>query len=584
MYRPLNTKGFTLVEAIVVSAVSVIIFGALLESFKYALDLSNVSRTKLSALSVANERMEHFRSLPYDDVGTVLGIPSGTIPQNSTTTLNGIEFHERVLVEYVDDDADGLGAADTNAIVSDYKRVKLEYTWMLREEMHSIMLVSDIVPRSVETTAGGGTVRINVIDADSSLLQGASVRLFNNVVGPVDVTRFTDVNGEALFSGAATGSDYQVVVTANIGGHQYSTTQTYVATTSNPNPIVSPFSVLEADVSTLTFQIGELSDLDIYSRSSILEGVFTETFSDLLAVASSSAVAASGDSLVLQDTAGVYSSTGFAFLGPIAPASLLAWQTLRIAVDSPANTAYRVQFYTGAAPGPFMLIPDSDLPGNGVGFTDTIVDISELSGIVYPVVFAGVTLETTDPAVTPNVEEVGVFYRESETTLPSATFSMHGNKTIGTDVSAQPIYKVSAGFLQTDASGSYSTTSLEFDDYTLSFTGYDIAMACPVHPFVHQAGIDGELETVLVADAADTLRVIVSDSMGRMIPGAAVRLTRTGYDITIFTDNCGQAFFTGGVTANSDYTLEVSTTGYNTYSVMTFAISGETTTTVILSE
>lgn len=579
-----TTNGFTMIEAVVVAAVSTIIFGALLGAFRYALDLSTLSKSKLSALSVANQRMEYFRSLPYNDVGTILGIPSGSIPQNSTTTLNGIDFHERVLVEYVDDDGDGQGAADSNAIVSDYKRVKLEYTWNLRGENYEIELISDIVPRSVETTAGGGTVRINVLDADSALLPGASVRLFSTVTGPVDVTRFTDASGVALFSGAPMGSDYQVEVTANIGGHAYSSAKTYIATTSNPNPVVAPFTVLEADVSTLSFQIGRLSDFALSTKSSITAGVFTEDFNDLLAVASSSDVAAVGGDLVLRDTAGTYESDGFVFLGPITPATLLAWQTLRIAADAPANTSYRVQLYTGVAPGPFVLIPDGDLTGNAAGLTDAIIDISALDVSTYPTIFVGVTLETTDTAVTPSVNEVSVFYRESEVAESGATFNMHGNKIIGTDAGLQPLYKFDRGFLQTDGSGGFATSSLEFDNYTFTFIGRDIAMACPAHPFVQQAGVDGELEVVLAAAAADTLRVSVVDSIGRAIPGADVRLTRPGYDVTITTDLCGQSFFTGGVTADTDYTITVTTTGYNPGSVTPFTIGGDTVTTITLSE
>ncbi|MBP6881311.1 MAG: carboxypeptidase regulatory-like domain-containing protein [Candidatus Pacebacteria bacterium] len=579
----LKNSGFTMVESLVVASVSVIIFGSLMLAYMYSLELVSVSRSKLSALSAANQRMEYFRSLPYDSVGTILGIPSGLIPQNSTTTLNGIEFHERVLVEYVDDDADGQGAADGNAIVSDYKRVKLEYTWKIGEETYDLMLVSDVIPRSVETSAGGGTVRVNVLDADASPLSGANVRLFNTVVGPVDVTRFSDVSGTALFSGAATGSDYQVVVTANIGGQQYSTAQTYVATTSNPNPIVSPFSVLEADVSTLTFQIGELSDLDVLTWSSLTEGSFSETFVDLTAISSSSAVAAVGGNLVLQDTVGVYETIGVAYLGPIAPVPLSRWQTLRIAAVSSANTAYRVQLFTGAFPGPFILIPDVDLPGNAAGFTDTIIDISSLDQGVYPSVIVGVTLETSDTAVTPSVDEVSVFYRQSGTALADAAFTMHGNKIIGTNASAQPIYKYDISS-STDASGELTIIDLEFDDFTFAFGGHDIAMACGGHPFVQQAGVDGEFETVLVPDAADTLRVTVVDMSGRTIPGADVRLTRIGYDVTIATDSCGQAFFTGGVSANSDYTIEVATTGYVNNTVNSFTISEDTATTIILSE
>jgi len=580
---PIKNAGFTLVELIIVSALSVIIFGALFGSLKYSLDLVSASRAKLSALAVANDRMEYFRSLPYNDIGTILGIPPGTIPQNSTTSLNGIEFTEKVLVEYVDDAADGQGAADANGIPSDYKRVKLMYTWEIRGETYNIISVSDIMPRSVETTAGGGTVRINVIDANSALLQGATVRLFNDGLVPqIDVTRVTDASGAALFSGAPAGSDYQVEVTANIGGHVYSTDKTYIATTSNPNPLVAPFSVLESDVSTLTFQISELSDLDIVTRSVVNENVFQETFADLLAVASSSQVAAGGD-LVLMDNFGVYETSGFAYLGPITPTPLQAWQVVRVAADIPANTLYRVQFYTGATPGPFTLIPDGDLPGNATGFSDTIFDISALDPITYPTIYVGITLETTNSSVTPELDEVSVFYRESENVLSNTAFSIRGNKIIGTDAAMQPIYKYSVS-TSTDASGELTVVDLESDTYTLNFGGYDIARSCPAHPYVHRGGEHGKTELLLVADTANTVRVSVFDTLGRAIPGAAVHITRAGYNTTILTDVCGQAFFTGGVTPDSDYTIGVSATGYVSYNASSFTVGGDTVTTVILSQ
>lgn len=584
MYKHRTAAGFSLVEVIVVSAMSVIVFGALFASYKYSLDLISLSRAKLSALSVANDRMEYFRSLPYDDVGTVAGIPSGSIPQNSTTTLNGIDFRERVLVEYVDDPADGVGASDATGIVSDYKRLKLEYSWETRGETNKISLVSNIVPRSVETTAGGGTVRVNVIDENSVLLPGASVRLFNNTISPVvDVTRFTDSGGVALFAGAPTSSDYEVEVTANISGNQYSTDQTYQVTIANPNPIVAPFAVLEADVSTLTFQIGELSDLNVSTRSSVSEGMFREEFSVPVAVSSSSVEVVSG-SLMLENTAGVYDTSGYIYLGPVTPASLSNWQSVRVAASLPANTTHKVSFYTGPAFGPYILIPDTDLPGNSVGFTETIIDISELDTIAYPTLSVGITLETADTNVTSRINEISVFYRESETALANISFDIQGNKIIGTDASAAPIYKYTNS-LQTNGAGTLIINDLEFDSYSLDFgIGYDVAMACPTHPFVQKAGVDGDLEVVLVPNTTNNLRVLVVDSLSRMISGASVSLQRTGYNVTLLTDGCGQAFFSGGVSADNDYKLDVSTTGYNSESVDPFEISGTTTATIVLTE
>ncbi|MFT7644903.1 MAG: type II secretory pathway pseudopilin PulG [Candidatus Paceibacteria bacterium] len=584
----LSQKGFSFVEAVIVAALSAVVFGALFSSFQYSLNLINHSRAKLSAISVANDRMEYFRSLPYNDVGTISGIPPGTIPQNSTTTLNEIEFIERVLVEYVDDPSDGedgTATPDSNGIPSDYKRLKLEYTWEIGGATNSISLISNIVPRSVETTAGGGTARINVIDSEAALLPGASVQLVNKTTtSTIDVTRFTDANGAALFSGAPAASNYEVIVTANISGKDYSTAQTYEATTTNPNPVVSPFAVLESDVSTLTFQIGELSDLDIFTRSAITEGTFLEDFSSLLAVASSSKVETVAGELVLENTLGTYETSGVAYLGPIEPVPFLRWQTLRTAATLPVNTSHRVQFFTSTTTGQYTLVTDSELPGNVAGFTGTIVDLSKLDPGLYPSVYVGVTLETTDTSVTSAIDQISVYYRQSVTELPSITFDIRGEKIIGTDVVASPIYKYTDTLI-TDGTGEISVTDLEFDAYTITAPGgYDIAVGCPAHPFVQQAGVNGELELVLVGNAANTLNVLVVDGIGSSIPGASVNLTRPGYDVTIPTNNCGQTFFTGGVSDNTDYSIDVTASGYVSESVSLFEISGDSSTVITLTE
>lgn len=579
-------SGFSLVEAVVVAALSLFIFGALFSSFQYTLQLVNNSRAKLSALSIANDRMEYFRSLPYADVGTISGIPAGTIPQTSTTSLNGIEFAERVLVEYVDDPADGQDTAttsDSNLIPADYKRIKVEYTWFIGNATSSLSLISNVVPRSIETTAGGGTARINVIGANSLPLPGASVRLLNNTTTTtIDVTRTTDASGAALFSGAPAAGNYEVFVTGNIAGNQYSTTQTYQATTSNPNPIVSPFAVLEADVSTLTFQIGELSDLDIITYTDILEGSMVEPFTDLLAVASSTDIEVSGGAAVLESTLGVYENSGIVFTEIIEPSVLEQWEVARVAVNVPVNTAHAVRFYTGTSTGPFTLIPDSELPGNSIGFTETIIDLSGLDAVTYDAITAGITLETIDTAVTPEVDEIAVFYRESATIRPSVSFDMHGEKSIGTDVSFNPIYKYTNSF-STDGSGEHNISDLEFDLYTIENTdGYDVASACPGDPYVHEAGVDAVAEYVLVANSANTARIIVEDSAGRAIPGASVNLTRPGYDTTILTNTCGQAHFTGGMSTSNDYQVTVIVAGYTDEIITAFGVDGDVQLTVTL--
>jgi hypothetical protein len=577
-------SGFTLVEALIVIAISVLIFAALFAAFEYSLKLIAYSRAKTSAQSLANQRLEHFRSLPYDDVGTISGIPPGTIPQNSTTTLNGIVFFERVLVEYVDDDADGLGASDSNGIVSDYKRLKVEYSWNIHEATSSIAIISNIVPRSVETTAGGGTVRINVIDADASLLPGATVRLVNTTLTPsIDVTRYTDSSGAALFSGAPAGGGYEVYVTANISGDVYSTAQTYQVTAGNPTPVLAPFAVLEADISTLTLQIGALSDLDMYAYSSRVTGATEEDFADLASVDSSTNVSTVGSELVLQDVAGVYSSSGSVYI-PIVPTSLSEWGTIRVAADVPSNTSYLVRAYTGDSVSGYTLIPDSELTGNAAGLGGTLIDISELDPVTYPQIMIGVALSTGDTSITPQIDELGVYYIESESALGSLAFDIRGEKIIGTRADASKIYKYDESFT-TNGSGFYGIDDLEFDLYTFTFpSSYVIEEACSLHPFTHQAGVDGEVSFLLGSDPNYSLRVSVVDASGRPVPGSQIEISRAGFSDSTPASLCGQAFFGTGIGAHDDYAVTVNTAGYNTETVTAVSVDGNDAITVVLTE
>ena len=576
-------KGFSLIEVILVAALSTLVFGVLLASVQYSLELVSNSKAKLSALSLANDRMEYFRSLPYSEVGTVSGIPPGTIAQNSTTTLNGIDFSERVLVEYVDDPADGLLTAtstDSNGIPADYKRIKIEISWTSRGgNTNRISLISNIVPRSIETTDGGGTVRVNVIDADSNFLPGAEVTLVNNTTtSTISVTRLSDSSGVALFSGAPAANNYQVFVTAP----GYSQDQTYVATTSNPNPTTAPFSVLAADISTVTFQIGELSDLAITTFSSIIDDSIVEDFSSVAGVASSSNTVVSGGSLKLPETAGVYTALGSVYLNTITPTPLVQYEAITVAASVPVNTSYVVQLFT-LGTSTYTLIPDSDLPGNSTGYSDAIIGISSLDAGAYPSITVGISLQTGDTSVTPEVDEIALYYRSAETRRSGTVLSVQGNKTIGTDASSQPIYKFD-DIITTDGSGEYLYSDIEFDAYSVESSSLVAARACPAMPLLHRAGIDSDIELMLLNVGLHSLRVSVVNAAGQAIPGAMVTLDLAGTADTLETNACGQSFFSSGIGPATDYIITVAKSGYLTQVINPYEISGNNSTIVILSE
>lgn len=570
-----HKSGLTFVEVIIVTALSTAIFGALLFSFKYTLELINVSRAKLSALSVANDRMEFFRSLPYADVGTVAGFPSGVIPQTSTTSLNNIEFDERVIVTFVDDPGDdtGVGGTDRNLITTDYKVIKVEYTWEINGNTDTISLISNIVPPGQETNEGGGTARFNVYDHDINPLPNASVRIFTASTSGIDITRLTDSNGVADIAVPAD-SGYEVQVTANLFGQQYSTEETYVPDATVFTPTNSPFTVVEAGITTQTFFIGPLSDFLVTTYGAFTDNEYEEFFSDFDDAVASTSAAIDGGALVLAETAGVYDATGSVTLGPITPSPLLAWEGIRLDGDIPAGTSYTAQLYSGVAPGPYTLIPEADLPGNTTGFSADTIDISALDPAAYPTIFVQLTLTTTDTNVTPEINHLSVFSQATRTAEPSVSFSIRGNKLLGTTDVGGSIYKFNTT-TNTDAAGEERLVDLEYDTYTLDFTGYDIATACPGHATVHHAGVDTDAQYWLQPNAADTLRVVVEDAAGAPLPGIDVTLRRAGFNQSLVTNTCGQVFFNSGVGAHNDYEITVAGQGFDTETVVDFTIDGD---------
>ncbi len=552
-----NKKGFSLIEVLVVSAILLTFFTGLFGSVKYTLGLVSDSKAKLTALTVANDQMEYIRSLSYNAVGTVAGIPAGLIPQLSTTTLNTIEFQKRVLVEYIDDDADGLGAADSNGITTDYKQVKVSVTWNQRGVLREVFLISNIIPRSIETSVGGGTLRVNVLDADVVPLPGASVRVLNTTIAPnIDVTRTTDSTGIALFGGAPAGPNYEIFV-SRAG---YSNDRTYFATTSLPNPATQPVAVLEADISTMNFFIDELSQVTLRILSARSEQSLFETFSNMTGIATSTNIVTTAGDAILQSTAGVYATSGVLFLQTVTPSPAVSWTTIIANGNTSLNTTAKVRMYTGTST--YALVPESDLPGNAVGFEFGAINISVLPISMYPSLTVGITLTTSNTSITPRVSDVLTMYRASESVLTSTPVTMRGAKTIGTDAAGAAVFKNEYNGT-TNISGKYVFSNIEWDAYNVTSSGYDIAEACSEHPLEISPGLISTTDLLFVTNTAITLRVAAETSAGLPLRNATVTLSRPGFSETYTTGSCGQVFFSSLVNA-ADYQLVVVANGYTT--------------------
>ena len=566
-----------MIEALIVIGLMVIVFGGLFAAFEYSLKLISHSRAKMTALSLATDRVEYIRSLPYNSVGTISGIPNGAIPQNRTVTLNSIQFNERVLIEYVDDSADGLGALDSNGILADYKTAKVEYTWNIYGTPQSFNLITSVMPRSIETTAGGGTFRVNVFDANILPVAGASVRLFNTTgTSSIDVTRFTDATGVALFTGAPAGGGYEFFVSAP----GYSTDQTRRATTSLENPATLPASVIESDVSTMNFQIDRLSDLTINLFDAQVTDTYLEPFTDLLGAATSSGVTVSAGALRLTDVAGVYGSSGHLLLNPIAPTPLLSWGVIDIESVTSAQTDVRVRFYEGTSTA--SLISNADLPGNSIGFAERYIDLRELNATVFPSIVVGIELTSSNSSVTPTVNSISISHIESRSMLPATSLGLRGSRPIGTNAAIQTVYK-NVISTTTNSLGRIELKNIDFDSYLVTpGSGYVVQEACSSNPYSLAADVKDQLDLLVTAGTSDNLRVFVKAIDNSPVIGATVKLRKGASTWTEVTGWCGQVYF-DGLTAGSDFDIDITAAGFPGQTLSSTTVSGVTVQEVVMT-
>src|SRR3990167_10855367 len=101
-----SESGITLIDTLFGTALMLLIFVGIAGGFKLSVDVVTNNKARAGAVALANERMEYIRSLSYNAIGTVGGIPAGTIPQTEPVSLNAVDYTRRTFVSYEDDPGD----------------------------------------------------------------------------------------------------------------------------------------------------------------------------------------------------------------------------------------------------------------------------------------------------------------------------------------------------------------------------------------------------------------------------------------------------------------------------------------------
>src|SRR5690606_13925038 len=105
--------------------------------------LISFNRARISAKHLAQEKMELIRNLPYDEIGTQGGIPSGSLLQNESIQQNGLNFNVKTDIIYIDDPFDDTSPDDL--LPTDYKRVRVDVSWGgITPSRNPIVFVTDV--------------------------------------------------------------------------------------------------------------------------------------------------------------------------------------------------------------------------------------------------------------------------------------------------------------------------------------------------------------------------------------------------------------------------------------------------------
>lgn len=254
-------KGQILLGILISVAIFAILVHALFTLISSSYEFVNFNRARITARHIASEKIEIVRNLAYEDIGTKSGIPLGILDQEENILRNGLNFLVKTSIIYIDDDFDDTAPADTQA--QDYKRVRVEVSWegLAASGKNPVVLITDVAPQQA-TPSSGGTLTIFVFDANGESVAQAQIRIVAlSLNPPIDTPYTTGDDGTITLPGTpACNSCYEITVTKADCSEDRTYSESEVA-----NPIKPHASVLEGEVTQVSFYIDTLGDMSFSS-------------------------------------------------------------------------------------------------------------------------------------------------------------------------------------------------------------------------------------------------------------------------------------------------------------------------------
>ncbi len=317
--------GLTLIELVVTIGLIAILFGGIALAYSSILDSIVNTETRSAAAEVLGREIEIIRNLPYDKVGTVGGIPAGSLPQTKTVSWNGLNFVVKTTIRNIDDPFDGtLGGNPNDTAPADYKLAEVEASCPTCARFFPLSVSTYVAPKNLESASTQGSLFMNVFNANGIGVPEANIRVQNSAVSPsVDLTDTTNNSGTLQLVGVPT-STQGYRITVNLPG--YSSERTYPqGGAGNPNPLKPDATVAAGTVTQISFAIDKVSMLTLHTSDFVCDPFPNKNFS----ITGGKLIGASPDVLK-------YSTSSLTDASGSAAVANLEWDTYAIALNEPA--------------------------------------------------------------------------------------------------------------------------------------------------------------------------------------------------------------------------------------------------------
>lgn len=573
----MKKKAFTLIEVLVGISLFTIIFLGIISGFLLGFRVIGISQRKIVATQIAQGEIEKIKNMAYLDIGTIgaqLPYASGTLESSTTTILNGIEYKIERLVKFISDPTD-----EDEECFLDYKKVKISvsFSGILAGE---IVLTTDIAPKDkVEEVQAclaqpAGILSVQVLNFVGQFVQSPTIEIYSLDGSLIDSA--SPNSGKYDFPLSPGNYKVKVFKTGFSSEETFSVGEEYngkqIAIPEKPNPIV-----LEGQITQISFLIDKISSLSIKTLSTFSQGIFFDTFNDESKVSQIYQVSIFNSEATLATSSDGYFPTGFLLSIEISPSDLIEWQEFSFNDEEPEETDLKYQFFYPSS-SQWLLIPDSDLPGNSNGFDVSPVNLSSLATTTYFSLKIKANFSTQSTSSTPILKDWQLTWKNSQSVaIANVLFNSRGSKIVGQDSSENPIFKFSTT-TQTNSSGEIQIEKLEGDIYYFSDFKKDsqvlnLVSSIPEHPI--NLNPDTNLDVLLYLEAQHSLLVTVLDSENsNPILSATTTLTRLNFSQTQYTNIKGQTIFIPLI--SQSYNLNVEADGYYPTSTTIF-VSGQTT-------